>query len=93
MTEETSIITKETTGPTQADSSIGGVSVRAWLAVFLVFTVCFNHLSVTVGVLIDAISKGDWAKVGTFSTVGEPLYSMAVAALGFYFGNSMKSKP
>ena len=86
MTEETSIITKEKTGPTQADSAVGGVSVRAWLAVFLVFTVCFNHLSVTVGVLIDSVLNKDFSKVGTFSTVGEPLYSMAVAALGFYFG-------
>ena len=86
MTEETSIITKETSGPTQADSSFFGVSVRAWLAFVLVFTVCSNHLSVTLGVLVDAILTKDWSKVGTFSTVGEPLYSMAVAALGFYFG-------
>ena len=35
---------------------------------------------------IDAVMNKDFSKVGTFSTVGEPLYSMAVAALGFYFG-------
>ena len=90
MTEETSIITKPNGAP--ADSSVAGVSIRAWLALFLVITICTNHLAVTIGVLIDALQRGDWSKIGTFTTVGEPLYSMAVAALGFYFG-SKNQKP
>ncbi len=68
------------------DSSVGGVSVRAWLAVVLILTVCLTHLLVTTAVLIDAIIKSDFSKVGTFATIGEPLYSATLIALGFYFG-------
>lgn len=68
------------------DATLFGISMRAWLALVLVSTVCFSHLSVCVGVLYDAVTTKDWSKVGTYTTVGEPLYSMAVAALGFYFG-------
>lgn len=86
MTEETSITTKETSGPTQADSSIMGVSVRAWLVVMLAATVCVTHVAITLSVAIDAVLQKDFSKLGTFATIGEPLYSMAVVALGYYFG-------
>ena len=86
VSEERSIITKETSGPTQADSCVGGVSVRAWLVVMLVVTVCLTHVAVTLSVAIDAVLQKDFSKLGTFSTIGEPLYSMAVVALGYYFG-------
>lgn len=74
--------------PTQ--SSIGGISIRAWLAAILVITICLNHLGVTLATVIDAVRTNDFTKIGTFTTVGEPLYSMAVAALGFYFGQKTK---
>ena len=91
MNEETTVITK-VEGTATADSSVLGVSVRAWLAVALVITVCLSHLAVSCAVLVDAVIRGDWGKVGTYSTVGEPLYSMSIAALGFYFGQKV-SKP
>lgn len=68
------------------DSTLVGVSVRAWIAVVLVLTVCASHLSVAIGVLYDAAKTGDWSKVGTYTNIGEPLYSMSIVALGFYFG-------
>ena len=94
MTEETEIIAKPgvASAKVENESGVGGVSIRAWLATVLVFTVCLNHLSVTLAVVIDAILHRDFSKIGTFTTVGEPLYSMAVAALGFYFGQKA-SKP
>ena len=69
-----------------SDSSLFGVSVRAWLAASLVGTVCFTQGAAVIAVLWDAMQTKDWSKVGTFLNVGEPLYSMAVAALAFYFG-------
>jgi len=85
---ETELIQK----PNGADSTIAGVSIRAWLATALVVTICANHLAITIGTMIEAVSTRDFSRVGTFTTVGEPLYSMAVAALGFYFGQKA-SKP
>lgn len=74
------------------DSTMFGVSIRAWIAMVLVSTVCGSHLSGCAAVLIDAVRTGDWSKVGTYMNIGEPLYSMAVAALGFYFGQK-SNKP
>ena len=91
MTEETTLLKKATLGDT-LDSSLVGVSIRAWLAVILVVTVCSSHIAVVAGTMIDAVLNKDFAKVGTFTTVGEPLYSMAIAALGFYFGQKV-NKP
>lgn len=68
------------------DSTFIGVSVRAWLAVVLVLTICSSHMSVAIAVLFDAVKTGDWSKVGTYTNIGEPLYSMSIVALGFYFG-------
>ena len=68
------------------DSSFFGVSVRAWLAICLVGAVCLSYIFVVVAVLIDAVKTNDFSKVGTFANVGEPMYSMSVAALAFYFG-------
>lgn len=87
----TTLATSETTTKTigeipSQDSSFMGISVRAWIAVALVLTVCASHLSGCAAVLLDASRTGDWSKVGTYMNIGEPLYSMSVAALGFYFG-------
>lgn len=68
------------------DSTFFGVSIRAWLAFMLVASIVATHVSVTTGVVVDAVLNRDWSKVGTFANVGEPLYSMSIAALAFYFG-------
>lgn len=86
MADDTTILTK-TNGVTVAhDSTVFGISVRAWIAIILVLTICASYLIVVSGVVFDAVRTKDWSKVGTFANVGEPLYSMSVAALGFYFG-------
>jgi hypothetical protein len=80
---ETVIMTK--TGEEKL-SSIFGVSIRGWIAILLTATVCGNQIFLTAACVWDAIANKDFSKVGTFTTIGEPLYSMGVAALGFYFG-------
>lgn len=58
------------------DSRIFGVSVRAHLAMMLISTVCVSHF---VDCIVAYNNK-------TQIVIGEPLYSLVVAALGFYFG-------
>lgn len=76
----------------EPDSSIKGVSVRAWIAILLVSTVCANQLMVVLGIIIHAIMVKDLSQVRSFSVIGEPLYSMGIAALGFYFGQKTTMK-
>ncbi len=80
---DTTLIQRQTEGK---DSTFFGVSIRAWLALMLAGAIVLTHIAVTVGVVVDAVLKSDWSKVGTFATIGEPLYSMGVMTLGFYFG-------
>jgi len=72
---------------------ISGVSIRAWIAIGLCFTVCITHVLVTIATLVDAVRSGNLDKVGSLTTVGEPLYSLAIAAVAFYFGGSSPKKP
>ena len=87
---DTAVFIKENGKAEASQSTIMGVSVRAWLAVILVITVCYNHFAVATATVYTAIVSNNFAMVGTLTTIGEPLYSMSVAALGFYFGNQMK---
>ena len=64
------------------DSNLFGVSMRAWLAMIIVGTVCVQGLSETAVALINKTS----------CMVEEPLYSMAMMALGFYFGQKTTTK-
>lgn len=78
-----------TTKP-EAGSALFGISIRGWIALMLTASVCSNQLAVTAAALVNAIQTKDLSHLGTFSTIGEPLYSMGVAALGFYFGQAQK---
>lgn len=78
-----------TPAETPGDSAVFGVSVRAWLAVMLVGTVCVIHLTAVAAQVYSSLKTGtlpDWS--GTL--VGEPLYSMGMTALGFYLGQKSK---
>ena len=63
-------------------SSFAGVSVRAWLALIVVSTVCIQQLSVAINNIIR----------GESVMIEEPLYSLSVAALAFYFGRKSDIK-
>lgn len=86
---DTSFTTQNAPTPAGDSSQLFGVSIRAWLAVILTATVCLTTAASVVGVAIVAVKAGDTSKL-TALTIGEPLYSMAVAALGFYFGQKAK---
>lgn len=75
-----------TTQTSNADSSFYGISVRAWLAILLVLTVCFCHAAVVIAVLVEAVKNRDFAKVGTYTTISEPLYTLVIGAVAYYFG-------
>ena len=52
---------------------VGQVSIRAWIALIFVFSVCFMAI---------------FGK-----QVEEPLYSLSVMAVGFYFGQQKNTPP
>lgn len=64
-----------------SDSRIGNVSVRAILALMLVGTVCV----VTFGNFVLSYFTGD-----LILRIEEPVPTLAVAALSFYFGTKSK---
>lgn len=71
-------------GTQNAESAFANVSVRAWLALGIIGTVCL----ISVGGAAAGLMRGESI------TIAEPLYSMAVLALGFYFGQkTTKSTP
>ena len=72
--------TKETSAPTPPDDSrVFGVSVRAWLVLMVCGTVCAGYLTT----LVMAYLQGE-----LIIEIKEPLYSIAVGAVAYYFGQS-----
>jgi hypothetical protein len=65
-----------------SDSTICGVSVRAWLVLILVGTVCVMALG---GQIMGYLVTGE-----IVLDVKEPLYSLAIAAASYYFGQTQK---
>jgi hypothetical protein len=64
-----------------------GISIRGWIAIFVVFAVCFNQLLVTTTVCYFALFvKQDIGMLGSQTPIVEPLYSLCTMAVGFYFG-------
>lgn len=86
MSEQTEIITK----PTREEPAGSGsshflqISIRAWLAVLLISTVC-AHSAATIALAI-IMKNPDLLKVT------EPLYTMSGMALAYYFGQQ-KQQP
>jgi len=67
------------------DSKVFGVSIRAWIAVALVSTVCFIYI-------IDAFATV-WMNLHGSSLelkISEPLYSLAILAVSYYLGKDNK---
>ena len=57
-------------------SAVFGVSIRAWITLIIVCCVC------AISVMFAAAD----IKAGNEAKIGEPLYSMVLLTLGFYFG-------
>ena len=70
-----------------SDSRVFKVSIRAWLSLILIGTVCIMGL-LDAYVKAMLIMKGD--QIAEIK-VQEPLYSAALLALGFYFGQKKES--
>lgn len=80
--DDTQIFTKGAPKDTANSSMIAGVSVRAWLALILIVTVCLA----TVAKFVIAVIKQD----ASLLEITEPLYTMGGMALAYYFGASNK---
>lgn len=73
---------------TTDDSKIWGVSLRAWIVSLLVGTACGIYI-------IDAVTKAYMRIAGKSDaefTIGEPLYTLSIMVVTFYFGNSRKKE-
>lgn len=84
---DTSMLLKQ-----EPNSTIFGVSIRAWITLIIVLTICLSFLTVVIGIIVHAVLTKDWSLVGTFTTVGEPLYTLAGLTVGFYFGQKTSTK-
>lgn len=78
MSEQTEIIEATKSEP----STIGSVSVRAWLAVLITITICGNWTANMVMASLGYTSVN--------ITIPEPLYSAFTMVLGMYFGQALK---
>lgn len=81
MNEETQVFKREEPYGT---SHFLQVSVRAWLAVGLIATICMTQVAVIVLAVLT--------KQPELLEVGEPLYTMSGMALAYYFGQK-QAKP
>lgn len=66
----------------EKDSAIWGVSVRAWLVVMLVSTLCLVTL---MNPVLSYLITGD-----IVIEIKEPFYSAVTISLGYFFGQSGK---
>lgn len=91
---QTSKITTESTGPIVPESGLFNVSVRAWIALVLVFTVCVLSaiplLLILVLILKGTVDAKEALTLADAYMIKEPLYSMSLLAVGFYFGQAIK---
>jgi len=87
MQDETTITVKESSTkdgsvPFTNGSSIGGVSVRAWIVLIIVMSVCGNWMFNTVLFSLGYTSNN--------MVVPEPIYSVFIAVISYYFGQIKK---
>ena len=80
------------TPKSNGESKVLNVTIRGWIAVILIGTVCLSHLCVIFPSIFLAIKSKDLTLLSNIGTISEPLYSMSVAALGFYFGTHNSNK-
>lgn len=80
MTEDTQQIGKP--NAPIVESHIGGVSVRGWIVVMAISTICAHELSIL-----------GWAffTKSAVPKVEEPFYSLLMLVVGYYFGQ--KTQP
>ena len=73
MTEDTQQISK----PPLIESQIGGVSIRGWIVVMVMGTMCIREIAVVVFSILNATP---------IEQVKEPFYGVVMGLIGFYFG-------
>jgi hypothetical protein len=76
MSEETPQPIEQKPDP-DIESKVGGVSIRGWIVSVLVLTICAQSLAFCIL---------SYMKSGEVPGPVEPLYSLSVAAVSYYFG-------
>jgi hypothetical protein len=70
------------------ESSVLGVSIRAWLAILLVSTICLNQFLLVLSASIEAFATHNFANVSELYTIKEPLYTLVIGTVSYYFGKT-----
>lgn len=65
------------------ESHIAGVSVRGWIVVMVMATLCVRELSIVV---ISVMNKVP------IEQIKEPFYGVVLALIGFYFGQKTQNQ-
>lgn len=81
MDDETAIIEKPKPKPPQ-ESVLWGVSVRGWIVVMVMATICLRELAV---VMVAIVNKSQ------IEQIKEPFYGVVMGLIGFYFGQKNTS--
>jgi len=93
MPDETTQMFTKPDGTSSGDSHFMGITIRAWLALWLIGAVICHSLAVVVVVIM--LVRGNLITVDQAVAalkVSEPLYTMSGMALAYYFGQQQKQK-
>lgn len=91
MPDDTTILTKSKTDST-GESKVLGVSVRGWMAVCVLTTICLSsvlHVSTVAWLAINQGSLDAWA---TYDHRG-PVFEIGLTIVAFFFGQASKQAP
>lgn len=88
MDENTQHFTKPNRENPETASHLFSISVRGWLALILILTICLHSFAKLFIDVYLAIQSGTVAEI----EVKEPLYTMGSMALAYYFGQQMARK-
>ena len=77
MIEDTEHLQKPPEKKMMGESHIGGVSIRGWIVVMVMATLCVREISIVATAIL--------AKT-PIEQIKEPFYGVVMGLIGFYFG-------
>ena len=88
MVDDTQQLTKRSLTETLLASPVGessfcGISIRGWLAIVPVGTMCFREVCLTLWLLRNDVEIGK---------IEEPLYTVIISSVSFYFGQKVSQQ-
>lgn len=73
------------------DSKLFGVSLRGWILVFVLASMCVIEMA-RFGVLCYLAATGSDAEALSAAAIREPMYSVILLCVGAYFGKQQQAR-